>query len=195
MPKTNILFVTAEQRVALEHSAKHATTYSVRRRCQAVLLKTDKRPSRVVGQDLGCSEMAVNIWCRRYQEQGLAGLQTKSGRGRKAILHPTTDLDAVRRAVQQSRQRISLAKDELERELGKEFSLLTLKRFLKKRLPLQTASTAGKAQAKPRCLCPQMRGPLRSGGSVGAGAHRPVLRGREPGLALPVRSLRLAVCR
>ena len=87
--------------------------------------------------------MAVNLWCRRYQEQGLPGLQTRSGRGRKAILHPATDLDAVRRAVQGSRQRISLAKEELHRELGKEFSLLTLRRFLKKTLAATNGFNGG----------------------------------------------------
>jgi len=89
---------------------------------------------------------------KRYQEQGLAGLQVKPGRGRKAILSQDTDLAAVRLAVQNNRQRVSLAKAELHRtspnftelhrtspnftelqqQLGKEFSTLTLKRFLKK---------------------------------------------------------------
>ena len=54
--------------------------------------------------------MSVNDWIKRYQEHGLAGLQVKSGRGRKPIL---------------------LAKAELQQELGKEFSAQTLKKFLK----------------------------------------------------------------
>jgi len=52
---------------------------------------------------------------KRYQEQGLAGLQVKPGRGRKAILSQDTDLAAVRLAVQNNRQRVSLAKAELHR--------------------------------------------------------------------------------
>ena len=132
MPKVTVIVVTAEDRAALEKGAKYGPTPSFRLRCQAVLLKTDRRTSLDVAQELGCCEMAVNNWLRRYQEQGLAGLQVRKGRGRKAILQKETDLTAVRRAVQDSRQRLSLAKDELEQELGKEFSLLTLKRFLKK---------------------------------------------------------------
>lgn len=62
----------------------------------------------------------------------MAGLQTKARRGRKSILQAETDLAAVRRAVQSSRQKISLAEAEIEQELGKEFSQLTLRRFLKK---------------------------------------------------------------
>ena len=132
MPKVTIVTVSAEARAALEKAAKHGKTHSFRRRCQAVLLKTQKRTSVDVAQELGCCEMAVNNWLKRYQEQGLPGLHTKAGRGRKSILQADTDLAAVRRAVQSSRQRISLAKAELEQELGKEFSQLTVRRFLKK---------------------------------------------------------------
>ncbi len=132
MPKVTVITVTAQERAALEKASRYGSTPSFRLRCQAILLKTDKRTSLAVAQHLGCCEMAVNTWLRRYQEQGLPGLQTRAGRGRKAILDKETDLEAVRRAVEGSRQRISLAKAQLEQELGKEFSILTLKRFLKK---------------------------------------------------------------
>jgi transposase len=77
-------------------------------------------------------EVVVNTWLKRYKEQGLSGLVIRKGRGRRSILQKDTDLAAVRRAVQNNRQRVSLAKAELEQELGKEFGVLTLKRFLKK---------------------------------------------------------------
>jgi transposase len=79
--------------------------------------------------------MSVNDWMVRFAEQGVDGLKVARGRGRKGILQKDTDLEVVRRAVQNSRQRISLAKAELEEELGKKFSQLTLRRFLKKQLP------------------------------------------------------------
>ncbi len=56
----------------------------------------------------------------------------RPGRGRRAILQSSTDLSRVRAAVIRSRQRISLARTELEAELQKPFSTTTLKRFLKK---------------------------------------------------------------
>ncbi len=132
MPKTIVITLTAQERAALEKAAKYGSTPSLRLRCQAVLLKTQKRPSADVAHQLGCCEVALNTWLKRYQQQGLAGLQLKTGRGRKAILQADTDLAAVRRAVEGSRQRLSLAKAELEQELGKQFSQLTLRRFLKK---------------------------------------------------------------
>ncbi len=132
MPKVTMITLSAEERAALEKASKYGTMPSLRLRCQAILLKTEKRTSLAVAQQLGCCEMSVNDWMKRYQEQGLAGLKIQKGRGRKAILQADTDLAAVREAVQNSRQRISLAKAELQQGLGKEFSSLTLRRFLKK---------------------------------------------------------------
>ena len=76
--------------------------------------------------------MSVNDWMRRFAAQGMEGLKVAKGRGRKSILQTDDDLEAVRRAVQNNRQRIRMAKAALEQELGKEFSQLTLRRFLKK---------------------------------------------------------------
>ena len=135
MPKVTIVPLSAAERAALEKASKYGTTPSFRLRCQAILLKSDadeKRTSLAVAKQLGCCEMSVNDWLKRYQQQGLAGLKVQTGRGRKAILQADTDLAAVRQAVQSSRQRLSLAKAELEQELGKQFGLLALKRFLKK---------------------------------------------------------------
>jgi hypothetical protein len=68
---------------------------------------------------------------QRYESEGIKGLQTRPGRGRKTILK-AVDLEQVKATVKENRQRISLAKAELEESLGKRFSLNSLKRFLKK---------------------------------------------------------------
>ena len=62
----------------------------------------------------------------------MSGLAIRAGRGRRSILQKESDLEAVRRAVQKNRHKVSLAKAELTQEVGKEVSVLTLKRFLKK---------------------------------------------------------------
>ncbi len=56
---------------------------------------------------------------------------TKPGRGRKKVLDQTQDGAKVRAAVQKERQRLAQAKVMLEAEWNKQFSLKTLKRFLK----------------------------------------------------------------
>ena len=140
MPKVTVLTLSDNERAMLATTVKHSSSYSFRLRCQAALLKTDpqnKGTSLAIAQQLGCYEMSVNDWVKRYHEQGLLGFKVKPGRGRKPILNQHADLAAVRRAVQESRLRLSLAAAELQQELGREFSTHTLKKFLKKRLPLQ----------------------------------------------------------
>jgi transposase len=142
MPRITFLSLSDDERAALEKAARHGPSYSFRLRCQAVLLKTDaqnKRTSLAIAKQLGCCEMSVNDWLKRYQQEGLTGLKVKPGRGRKPILNKEEDLAAVRLAVQGSRQRISLAKAELQQELGKEFSTQTLKKFLKKTVAVTSA--------------------------------------------------------
>lgn len=75
--------------------------------------------------------MAVNNWLKRYESEGIEGLRTKPGRGRKPLLDAEQDLPSVKAAVAANRQRISLAKAELEAELGKTFSTRTLARYIK----------------------------------------------------------------
>lgn len=132
MPKVKTVAIAAEQKAALEHGALYGSKPSFRLRCQAILLKAEQRTSLAVAQELGCCEMSVNDWMKRFTEQGIEGLQVAKGRGRKPILRQETDLPVVTRIIQDNRQRLRLAKAELEQELGKEFSPLTLKRFLKK---------------------------------------------------------------
>ena len=147
MPKVKIVEASPEQKADLEKGAKYGSTPSFRLRCQAILLKCEKRTSLAVAKELGCCEMSVNDWMVRFAEQGVDGLKVARGRGRKGILQKDTDLEAVRRAVQNSRQRISLAKAELEEELGKKFSQLTLRRFLKKTIAARSSKMTSDTNA------------------------------------------------
>lgn len=133
MGKTKVIGLTKVQRAELENGYRNGQTHSFRQRCQMVLLKSEKRSSVEVVSILGGCEMTVNNWLVRYEEAGIEGLRTRPGRGRKAILQ-AEDLEQVKTAVSQSRQRISIARAELEESLGKEFSPSSLKRFLKKTL-------------------------------------------------------------
>jgi len=142
MGKTKLIELNKAQREELENGYRNGKTHSFRQRCQMVLLKSENRTSLQVVSILGGCEMTVNNWLKRYEREGIEGLQTKPGRGRKAILQPI-DLESVKEAVKQSRQRISVARVELETSLGKEFSNSSLKRFLKKTLAATNALENG----------------------------------------------------
>ena len=110
MAKIKSVELTSDQRAVLENASRHGKSYSFRQRCLMILLKADKRTSKEVAAQVGCCEVVVNTWMKRYQNQGFDGLNTKAGQGRQPILKRETDLAAVRHAVQQNRQRVSLAK-------------------------------------------------------------------------------------
>ncbi len=143
MAKIKVIELTEAERTALETGWRYDSSHAFRQRCQMILLKSQRLPSKEVAHQVGCCEVVVNTWLKRYQTHRMDGLKTRQGRGRRPILQQKTDLEAVRRAVQKNRQRVSLAKAELQEELGKEFSTLTLKRFLKKTAAASSAFDDG----------------------------------------------------
>jgi transposase len=120
-----------QQRAALEQGYCHGKTHAFRQHCQMVLLKAQGRKSQEIAALLGCHQNSVNEWLHRFLAESIPGLHIKPGRGRKPILSETTDAERVRQAAKQHRQRIGLAKAELQDSLGKPFSQRTLVRFLK----------------------------------------------------------------
>ena len=132
MGKTKVIQLSDSQRQALEEGHRNGKSHAFRERCQMILLKSENRTSCEIARFLDCHMVTVHEWVKRFEGEGIEGLKTRPGRGRRAILSAGTDLEAVRAAVIRSRQRISLAKVELEEELKKPFSTMTLKRFLKK---------------------------------------------------------------
>jgi transposase len=134
MSRLITLTLTDEERATLEKGYRHGKSHAFRTRCYLILIKAERLPSIQVAERVGCSMMTVNGWVNRYQTEGMDGLKTKPGRGRKAILDDQTDRERVRAAVQNNRQKLSVARAQLEADLGKEFSTMTLKRFLKQNL-------------------------------------------------------------
>ncbi len=118
------------QRQELENGYRNGKSHSFRTNCHLVLLKSEGRISTEIASFLGISEQKVNRWLWRYKQNGIQGLEIRNGRGRPSILQ-TKDTESVKAAVKRHRQRISQAKVELEKSLGKEFSNKTLERFLK----------------------------------------------------------------
>ena len=131
MGRIKVLDLTAEQQAELKKGFCTGTTHAFRKRCQLVLLKEEGRSSLQVASIVKMCEMSVNNWLARYASQGIAGLATKPGRGRKAKLNPVTDSAPVVAAVKANRQRLLAAKAEFESGGGSNVSRETLRRFLK----------------------------------------------------------------
>ena len=131
MARIKTLELSEVERTELARGYRGGKSHAFRKRCHMMLLKSEERRSKEVADILGCHEVSVNNWLKRFEAEGVEGLRTKPGRGRKPILEAEGDLEAVRNAVQANRQRLSVAKAELETELGKNFSARTLERYIK----------------------------------------------------------------
>ena len=129
--KSKIIDLTDAERNELENGYKHSKSPQFSRRCHFVLLKSQGKTSREIADIFGVTIQPVNRWCNRYLKSGINGLHTKPGQGRKPILDKKKDESIIKETVQKERQRLRKAKEILENELNKPFSLKTLLRFLK----------------------------------------------------------------
>jgi len=128
---TRIVVLTGQQRQVLEKSYQNGKSHAFRKRCHVVLLKSEKRSSEEVSNILKMSEPSVNTWLDRYESEGLIGLLTGKGRGRKPILNVETDEFVVRDAIKVERQCLSETQAVIAEKRNKEFSTKTSELFLK----------------------------------------------------------------
>ena len=140
MGRTIKIQLSDEQRAALEKTYRTGDNHALRVRCQMILLKSEGRKAQEIADFLGFCQQAVNNWLHRYKAGGIEALATTPGGGRPPILSSERDRAAVRVAVQKHRQRISVAKAELEAVLSRSFCERTLARFLKNLMPVTNAS-------------------------------------------------------
>ena len=131
MGRVNTPILTSSQRKELETGLKEGKSHSFRMRCQSILLKSEGRTSKEVGSITGMSHVSVNSWLNRYKSEGISGLSTKPGRGRKAVLNVEEDKSGILEAIKSNRQRMRTAKAEWEAKSGKSVSDSTFKAFLK----------------------------------------------------------------
>ena len=133
MGRTNRPILSSSEAALLEEMFKKSPNHTLRQRCQIILLKAAGRTSADVGAALDLCHVSINGWVKRYQAEGIAGLTTKPGRGRKPQLTVEQDGAWVVAAVQANRQRIALAKAEWEAQQTnkKAISLGAFRAFLK----------------------------------------------------------------
>jgi transposase len=74
--------------------------------------------------------VSVDTWVKRYKTEGVSGLSTKAGRGRRAIIKEE-DKETILSAIKANRQRMQTAKAEWEQQSGKKVCNTTFKSFLK----------------------------------------------------------------
>ena len=129
MKDTTRLELSEAQRKELEKGYRKGTSHCYRMRCLAVLLRAGGMTLEAVGGRTEMGLKAVSRWVARYKAEGIKGLETRPGRGRKPIMD-SSDEEAVRRAIEQDRQSVNRAREAWQRASGEEASESTFKRFL-----------------------------------------------------------------
>lgn len=130
MGRVNRPILEEAQKQELYKGFKEGETHCFRMRCHSILLKAEGLKSKEVGKMTDMCHVSVNSWLSRYKKEGIEGLKTKPGRGRKPILSKE-DEQAVLKMVKENRQRVQIAKAEWEAETNKSVSRPTFRRFLK----------------------------------------------------------------
>ena len=132
MSRVNTPELDIRAKSALEKGYREGKTHAFRKRCQVIWLKSEGRDSKSVGSIVKMCAMSVNNWVNRYKEDGIDGLLTKEGRGRKTVISKQDDQASILEAVKANRQRVDIAKAEwASGNANKTVSRDTFRRFLK----------------------------------------------------------------
>ena len=129
MKPIKVLELTQADRLKLEKGYHNGPTHNYRIRCKSILLKSEGKSAFKIAEMLEVTVPTVYAWIKRYEENGINGLETRPGQGRKPIMD-CSDEETVRKAIEQDRQSVSKAREAWQNATGKEASNTTFKRFL-----------------------------------------------------------------
>lgn len=150
MGKKKIIQLSEGQRNELENGHRNGKSHAFRQRCQMILLKSENRSALEVAGIMGCCEVVVNTWQKRFETEGIQGLVTRPGRGRPPILSQQNPehLRRVRAEIKQHPNSVKTVVAHLEEDLDLAMHPETLKRFLKKMVIASLAHERGSNQGK-----------------------------------------------
>ena len=110
MKPIKVLELTEVDRLKLEKGYYNGPTHKYRIRCKSILLKSDGKSASQIAEQLEVTIPTVYSWIKRYEENGIKGLETRPGQGRKPIMD-CSDEEAVRKAIAEDRQSVSKARE------------------------------------------------------------------------------------
>lgn len=136
MGRTLKIHLTDFQKQELNTGFRNGSTHCFRERCRMVLLKSEGLTTReicnfVTVKSQGQINHWIKIYLTDYPKLGIAVLRNAEGQGRKPLFNSDTQTERIKELVKQERQKLSLAKAILEKEMGKPFHIRTLQLFLK----------------------------------------------------------------
>lgn len=129
MAKIKVIQLTDQQRLQLDEGFRQGKSHAYRMRCRAILLKSAGLTSKQVRLQTEMTNISVNSWVKRFEADGIKGLETRPGRERKPIMD-SSDEETVRKAIENDRQSLKKAKEAWQQASGKEACESTFRAFL-----------------------------------------------------------------
>ena len=128
--------LTTGEKKELERGKKAGKSFSYRTRCHAILLSNKGYEISQITDVLEVHRSSVYTWFSAWENQGIEGLKTKAGQGRKAMLcvNNKEHVKAVEKTVEKVAKKGGNLLAEVEKELSLEqgLSKKMLNTFLKK---------------------------------------------------------------
>lgn len=86
MKPIKVLELSEDDRLKLEKCYHKGPTHCFRIRCKSILLKSEGKSAPQIAEMLEVTVPTVYAWVKRYEENGIKGLETRPGQGRKPIM-------------------------------------------------------------------------------------------------------------
>ena len=120
-----------EEIITLQWMARGHPLSWTRIRANAVLLSNKGMPVQMIASLYGVCRQTVSIWLKNWDRNGVCGLVDKPGRGRRRILSPTEETEAIE-IIKLTPRSLKGALAEIESRWGIKLSIKTLKRLCKR---------------------------------------------------------------
>jgi len=133
---------------------KSGNTATYRRRCHIILLSDQGQSIGEIAEIYNIVRQTVTNTFNRFEKAGIKGLQTKKGQGKKPIIRIENEAQTnqIEKLVEKNSQNLNAALAEIKKEVGLEMSKVTLQRFLKKKVALETFPKNLSSKARPNSL-------------------------------------------
>lgn len=85
MKPIKVLELSEVDRLKLEKGYHNGPTHSFRIRCKSILLKSEGKSAPQIAEMLEVTVPTVYTWVKRYEENGIKGLETRPGQGESLL--------------------------------------------------------------------------------------------------------------
>ena len=139
--------LTKAEEITLKAAWQHGPSARVRQRAQAIYWSHQGYRLSEIAKALGAHYTSVSGWLNRWESQGLRGLYEEPRSGRPPI-YTESEAQRLQELIDQEPRQTKQAQAQLIRETGKVASRDTLKRLLKKKIPVETVPEISEVETR-----------------------------------------------